>query len=458
MTWVGIDDTDSPEGGCTTFTLTELLRCAREQGVDLIGHPRLVRLNPNAPGKTRGNAALSARFGRGAGRPVRVGVLDGRPVLSYPQGRPLAESHEGAFLEAAWDTVRSSSAYPAAGTDPALVVAPRALPADLYWEAVRGQLSPGAVRRLLEAHRSRFRFLGSDSGLVGAAAAISWRGAHPTWELIAYREAGRTGPRAGPTVGSISRLESRFPELFQCRDRRTRRVLVSPHTPCPILLGLRATAPDRLPQALKALDTESIDRWVIYRSNQGTGDHLLDRPLSELAPYDAARVTGRVLQPPRSLTGGHWVVPIAEDGGADGLDCIAFEPTKTLPRIVRRLAVGDRVRLWGGLGEAPPFRIEGIEVLSTEPRRVPGPLGRCRQCHARLRSRGTGRGYRCAGCGRQYPPEVRGRGAGAAAPARGVYHPTPSARRHLAPRAPESDDGRGPAPRLPRRPRTDLYR
>ncbi|HEV2448972.1 MAG TPA: DUF1743 domain-containing protein [Thermoplasmata archaeon] len=458
MTWVGIDDTDSPEGGCTTFTLTELLRCARGHGAELIGHPRLVRLNPNAPGKTRGNAALSARFGRGAGPARPIGQLDGKPVLAYPKGGPLPRPRESEFLEAAWDAVRRTSAYPAPHTDPALVATHRQLPADLYWEAVRGQLSSRVVRQFLESQLADFRYLGSDSGLVGAAAAISWPGAHPTWELIAYRRAGRSGPREGPTPGSIALLESRYPELFQCRDRRTRRVLVSPHTPCPILLGLRATRPERLPKALHALETEPVDRWVIYRSNQGTGDHLLDRPFAELAPYDSARVTGRVLEAPRVRAGGHWIVPITEDGRGPGLECIAFEPTKTLPRIVRRLTVGDRVRVWGGLGEGPPFRIEGIEVLSTGPRRTPAPLSRCRDCRARLRSRGTGRGYRCSGCGREYPPEIRGRRAGAVAPARGAYHPTPSARRHLAPRAPETDDGRGPAPRLPRRPRTDLYR
>jgi tRNA(Ile2)-agmatinylcytidine synthase len=458
MTWVGIDDTDSPQGGCTTFVLTELLRVAEEHGVDLIGHPRLVRLNPNAPGRTRGNAALSARFGRGRGPGRTVGRVEATAVRAFARGDPLPRAAEERFLEAAWGAVRRSSAYPAPRTDPAMVASRRRLPADLYWEAVRRQLSVAPVAALLEGLGAWHRHLGSDSGLVGAAAAVSWPGGHPTWELIAYREPGRGGARRGPSARSLARLERRYPELFQCRDRRTRRVLVTPHTPCPILLGLRATSPARLPAALGELDTEPVSRWVVFRSNQGTGDHLVDRPVAALAPYDSARLTGAVESPPRPMPGGHWWFRLLDRGGASAIDCVAFEPTKTLPPVVRRLVPGDRVRLWGSLGSGPPFRIEGVELVAARPRSQLGPLPKCAACQARLRSLGRLRGYRCSRCSRRYPPEIRPSVGVGVPPARGVYHPTPSARRHLAPRAPESPDGRGPGVRLLRRERTDLYR
>ena len=71
--WIGVDDTDGPNGGCTTHVLTELIRVAADRGFDVLGEPRLVRLNPNVPWKTRGNAALSVRVGRGVGPRARVG-------------------------------------------------------------------------------------------------------------------------------------------------------------------------------------------------------------------------------------------------------------------------------------------------------------------------------------------------------------------------------------------------
>jgi len=52
--FVAFDDTDSLESMCTTFLATEMIKAL---GVyDLIGLPRLVRLNPAVPWKTRGNS------------------------------------------------------------------------------------------------------------------------------------------------------------------------------------------------------------------------------------------------------------------------------------------------------------------------------------------------------------------------------------------------------------------
>ena len=57
---VGLDDFDSPEGGCTTYVASLLVeRLDREPWAEFLDYPRLVRLNPNVPFKTRGNGAVS---------------------------------------------------------------------------------------------------------------------------------------------------------------------------------------------------------------------------------------------------------------------------------------------------------------------------------------------------------------------------------------------------------------
>ncbi|MGC8992518.1 MAG: TiaS agmantine-binding domain-containing protein, partial [Thermoplasmata archaeon] len=68
--WVGIDDTDGPEGMCTTYIT---IKIAEETKLDFIGLPRLVRLNPNVPWKTRGNAAIAIRLGIGKGKKIKIG-------------------------------------------------------------------------------------------------------------------------------------------------------------------------------------------------------------------------------------------------------------------------------------------------------------------------------------------------------------------------------------------------
>jgi len=59
--YLGIDDTDSPDGMCTTYLGALISEEMRKNGCD-IKEMRLIRLNPNVPWKTRGNAGISIEF------------------------------------------------------------------------------------------------------------------------------------------------------------------------------------------------------------------------------------------------------------------------------------------------------------------------------------------------------------------------------------------------------------
>jgi tRNA(Ile2)-agmatinylcytidine synthase len=456
MTWIGIDDTDSPRGGCTTFALTEVIRAAAAGGFDLIGEPRLVRLNPNIPYKTRGNAALSARFGHGLGAPREVGRQGEEPIVSYLRASPLSAVERDQLVERAWEAVLAASRLGEPGTDPALVAVPRRLPAQLYWNAVQRRVPLRSVERLLRSHGATVRTAGARRGLVGAASAVAWPGAHPTFELITYRSPARQGERRVLDRASVRRAERRFSELFVCTDPATRRVLIAPHTPCPILYGLRATRPDRLVAAMRVLHSEPVERYVIFRTNQGSGDHLSCRAVADLPAYTAGVVRGVVATVPEVRPGGHVAFEVADASGRR-LPCLAFEPTKTLPRIALRLRPGDRVRVWGGRGADPTFRLEGIEVLRGLARYAKGPNPACPRCGARMHSLGRARGFRCPVDHVRLPPEARGRGPPGERLAAGRWHPTPSARRHLHPRAPEPGrPGETTVRWFRRRPRTNI--
>ncbi|MBQ9689826.1 MAG: DNA-binding protein, partial [Candidatus Methanomethylophilaceae archaeon] len=79
--FVAVDDTDSMKGNCTTFLATEIIR--EFQDLDLIGNPRLVRLNPATPWKTRGNGSLDMRFGKGIGKIRLIGMIGDRKIYCY---------------------------------------------------------------------------------------------------------------------------------------------------------------------------------------------------------------------------------------------------------------------------------------------------------------------------------------------------------------------------------------
>lgn len=432
--WIGLDDTDGPTGGCTTHLLTEVVAEAESLGVDLIGYPRLVRLNPNVPFKTRGNAALSARFGRGSGGRFSVGERDGRTVWAYRRGRALADGPARELFDAVCATV-DRGASPEPGTDPAVVMVPRRLPASLYWEAVCRLVTVDRVLQLIDRGGGRRWTRADPRGLVGAASAVAWPGGHPTFELLAYRHGAAVGTPREVDPASVRRVARRFPELFQCVDDRTRRVLVAPHTACPILYGLRAARPDRLARAARAVRSEPVARWMVFASNQGTGDHLVRRRISSLEPFDAARLRATVREAPRVGPGGHVQFTVS-DGSAVALPVWAFEPTKTLPSVVRRLTPGDRVELWGGRGADPAFRLEGLAVLRLAPRTEARGPPSCPVCGRATHSAGAGRGYRCRRCRQHLPPEYGQRRVAAPAGLLGLHLPTPSARRHLAPRGP----------------------
>jgi tRNA(Ile2)-agmatinylcytidine synthase len=59
---LGMDDIDSPRGGCTTHFASLLVEELTELGARWLDYPNLIRLNPNIPYRTRGNGAIALRF------------------------------------------------------------------------------------------------------------------------------------------------------------------------------------------------------------------------------------------------------------------------------------------------------------------------------------------------------------------------------------------------------------
>ena len=59
---IGIDDTDSPKGMCTTFLAYKIVNRLKKENVDFLDFPNLVRFNPNIPCKTRGNGAVGLKI------------------------------------------------------------------------------------------------------------------------------------------------------------------------------------------------------------------------------------------------------------------------------------------------------------------------------------------------------------------------------------------------------------
>lgn len=417
--WVGVDDTDSRLGMCTTFLATELVHSLTREW-DIIGYPRLVRLNPNVPWKTRGNGAVCLRIGKGRGTPIPVGWIRGETVLAHPRGDDGIDSAEVADRVAT--EVERWSAFEDPTTNPAFVVLRERPSPSLYWKAVRDIVE---INEAAEATRGRgvVRTYKNGRGLVGAAAATAWRPRDRTYEVLAYRFRERWGHRRTIDPRSVVMMDQEFGSTFNSYDYERCRPVIAPRSPCPVLLGIRGDDPCVLPEALSRIRGEPPERWLVFETNQGTDDHVVPWPPR---PRTTVRIHGAVTQPPRTLRGRHVVF------GLNEFEATAYEPSKGFRRVVRQLVPGDFVEVIGAVRDSPrTVNIEKVyvESLTTCVRKAGNPM--CLTCGKRAKSMGRGAGFRCARCRRLFP-------ASAAAFARlprnispGWYEPPVGSRRHL---------------------------
>jgi tRNA(Ile2)-agmatinylcytidine synthase len=424
--YVAFDDTDSIESMCTTFLATEVVDALR--GFDLIGLPRLVRLNPAVPWKTRGNAAICLRFGRGKGQAMLAGMIRDTPIFCYPKMIEPASveviSDRCTKLISKWSRVQEEAS-------PGLVISREKPSARFYWRGVRDIIEKAEVVEELDRIGAiRNEWVGG-RGIIGATAAMAWAPRDRTFEVIAYRGAERWGKPREISDRSVWEMDRDFPSTFNNYDETVDRRVISPHTPCPILFGIRGDDPFQLPSAMQRVQAESVDRWLLYLTNQGTDDHIVS-DWSKLVPERSYAMVATVTADPMTVKGGHVVLETCLDRGNRALQMIAYEPSKSFRDVIRQLRTGDRIRAFGELRAEPPtLNLEKIEIISLAPefKKLSNPL--CPDCQKSMQSMGVLAGFRCRRCGKKAPQQAAEVVQIKRDIAPGWYEPPVSARRHL---------------------------
>lgn len=379
---LGIDDTDSPAGGCTTRIAADLALTLVKKGVTFLDYPNLIRLNPNVPWKTRGNGAVCLRL--------------------------ETNLQPGTILEVAIEQIEETSRLGDAGTDPGVVLLEGEVPSvvtQFATEALTRIVTPSEAISVIRRTRAEAICCGSSQGIIGALAAIGTTlGGDYTFELIAYRSEHHLGTPRLIDSESVYAMNEKMKEFtFNNLDPETGRILITPRGPDPILCGVRGESPEAVRKAFDMLlIREPVDMWMIFRTNQGTDAHLVKYcRVSQLQDYSAVVVEGTVLESPRTITGGHVILSLGDETGS--LHCAAYEPTGRFREIVRRLVPGDRVRAFGGVraaadGVPRTLNLEKLEVLEAFPRfMIRNPV--CPKCSRRMKSAGKTQGFRCKKCG-----------------------------------------------------------
>ena len=412
---IGIDDTDSEKGGCTTYTAAVLFQELLGRGFKPSDFPWLVRLNPNIPWKTRGNGALAIHF--------------------FIDEEQIEDVHRIAM-----ETVDKTTVASAHGTDPAIAFlkgqVPRAL-REYSTRALHDVLSVREARAVARRAGAEVHALMGVRGLIGSLAAIGadLESVEHTFEIIAYRISENLGNPRRIDHDSVKLMNSKYGNrTFNNLDSESGRVLVSPHGLDPVLLGIRGYSPNDVLDAFKELQlNEEIERVMIFRTNQGTDAHLgKTRKAVDLKPHQSGALTGRVDDVPRVLRGGHVIFRLRDDSGL--IDCAVYRPTGSLAMAARDLLPGDTVRVYGGVRRwregTPTLNVEKLEVIHmVEKIQQANPM--CSSCGGRCESMGRGQGLRCKKCGQrnEYASKIQVRQERHIQST--IYVPPPRARRHL---------------------------
>lgn len=368
---IGIDDTDSVDGMCTTY-LGAVLKDKLSKFSTVL-ESRLVRLNPNVEFKTRGNAGISLRIETQRMEDVKNLVLE---------------------------TVEKYAVFEDKNTNPGVVFLEGDVPHEfcgIYRRALHEIVPIKDVERVALEYGAEVHKFKNGRGIIGAVAAIGSDMGDHTYEIIAYRHMKNWGAARNIDKESVIQMDKKtYPLTFNNVDPADDCVLVAPHSPCPVLFGIRGENSEVLHQAYSMVDPgEPVERTMIYTTNQGTDAHLEEvSHIKDIKPYSSVILKGTVSGGPETITGGHVIFSISD--GRDVIDCAAYEPTGNFRWIIRDLRVGDELKVSGGV-KSDTINLEKIEVLKLkEIIKEENPL--CPSCNARMKSAGKDQGFRCKKC------------------------------------------------------------
>jgi tRNA(Ile2)-agmatinylcytidine synthase len=395
---IGIDDTDSPESMCTTY-LGAILARRLIRGHMQVREARLVRLNPNVTFKTRGNAAVALAVEGGAGRAFTIACA----------------------------VVEELADFTCVNTNPGVVVVDRPPDPSFYRRAVADFCTIEEAVGVLESAGAHYHGYKNRRGLIGATAAVACDFPDTTCEILTYRQPERWGtPRNVDRASLFAAQEATFPHTWDTVDEANDVVVCVPHTPDPVLFGIRGESPSWVMAARQMIRSEKPALEQIWTTNQGTDAHILPGRIAELREGLSYCVRGIVATDPVTGSGGHVSFMLGEEDRT--VRCMAYEPTKNFRHVVRQLVPGDEIRVQGSY-KKESINVEKMQVVSlatATTKRTP----LCTACHKRMTSDGRGKGYKCKKCGARAPvPEVT---EIARMLRTGWYEVPPTARRHLA--------------------------
>lgn len=387
--FIALDDTDGNDGGCTTHLM---LRIISELGLDVKGYPGLVRLNPNIPYKTRGNAALCAEVGMSCGTRSKIGEYMGKPVFSSSAIDDIPDYEHAA--EAAWRIVLQEARLNDEKTNPGLIISREKPDESFYLAALRSVLSVEDVFQRIKEMDIICRYAKNGRGLIGAFSALSWPADKTTYEMIMYNY---PHPQETPKEirKDVARLADEFHGTFNNYDDENRHAAIFPSPRTPVLCGVRTTDPLAIlgfPAEVRSNFRIESTGYMLFQTNQATDDHYQKyfEKFEELSSYAFNAI---VSSRPVAIRGGHWFFNFFYRGKEH--KAAIFEPSKGMRLLVKDLEMGDYVRIFGSFIDGK-INIEKVRIIERSIVFVRiNPV--CRKCGSRMQNQGS-ENFRCPVC------------------------------------------------------------
>ena len=376
--YIGIDDTDSPKGMCTTFLAYKIINRLKKENVDFLDFPNLIRFNPNIPWKTRGNGAVGLKIS--TSNPKKIKNLVKKLVKNYSDIKN--------------------------GANPGLVFCQDGnvpddffkLSSDAMWKLIHRN----HAKKILLKHNLDFFYLGNGQGLVGATSVIGYNFKDQTYELLSYRKPSKFGKKRSIDKLKVKHMQEKtYPNTFNSFDSNNNKVLLMPHGPDPVFYGVRGENTTTLISASKMIQPkEKLAGYLIFKSNQGTGDHLKNEiDVNTFLPYTSGTLQGNVNSFPFVMKGGHVFFSINSNNKK--IHCAVYKPTG-MTNIAKELIIGDIIKVGGGVRKSTKnhpriLNLEFIQILKLEKKtKLINPL--CQNCKKRMKSKGKNQGFQCLRC------------------------------------------------------------
>ena len=346
--------------------------------MDFLDFPNLVRFNPNIPWKTRGNGAVGFKIS--TSNPKKIKNLVKKFVEQYSDVKN--------------------------GANPGLVFCQDEnipdeflkLSSDAMWKLIHRN----EAKKILSKYNLDFFYLGNGQGLVGATGVIGYNFEDETYELLSYRKSSQFGKKRFLDKSKVKEMQEKtYPNTFNSFDSKKNKVLLMPHGPDPVFYGVRGEDSKTLISASKMLQPkEKLDGYMIFKSNQGTGDHLKNEiDVNDFLPYTSGKLEGVVNSKPTVTKGGHVFFSIIVKNIK--IHCAVYKPTR-ITDIAKELIIGDILKVGGGIKKATKtyprtLNLEFIEILKLEKKyKLVNPF--CQKCKKHMKSKGKNQGFQCVRC------------------------------------------------------------